>query len=108
MTVLELLEKLKNAPLTAEVSMTVYCPSGGTYLPVEIGTIVTGSRIHADNTADYKVIVSLSPVDGVEFEVCSVSDEQDYEPQFGQCGKCGDWVTFPCCNCIARELEEGK
>lgn len=24
--------------------------------------------------------------------------------QFGQCGKCGDWVTFPCCNCIAREL----
>jgi hypothetical protein len=105
MTVLELFEKLKDAPLTAEVSMTVYCPYGGTCLPVEIDTIVTGSRIHADNTADYKVVVSLSPVDGFEFEVCSVSDEQDYEPDFGQCGKCGDWVHFPCYSCQARALE---
>lgn len=30
---------------------------------------------------------------------------QDYGAQFGQCGRCGDWVTFPCCGCAARELE---
>lgn len=35
-------------------------------------------------------------------------DDEDSDPQFGQCGKCGDWVTFPCCNCISRELEGGK
>ena len=29
---------------------------------------------------------------------------QEHEPQFGQCGRCGDWVTFPCCGCVAREL----
>lgn len=30
------------------------------------------------------------------------------DPQFGQCVKCGEWVTLPCCNCISRELEGGK
>lgn len=105
MTVQELLDMLKDRPLTAEVSMTVHCPYGGNSLPVEINTIVTGSRIHADNSADYKVVVSMSPVDGFEFEVCSVSDEQDYEPDFGQCGKCGEWVHFPCLVCQARALE---
>lgn len=30
------------------------------------------------------------------------------DPQFGQCGKCGDYVTFPCYNCIAREMEKGN
>jgi hypothetical protein len=27
------------------------------------------------------------------------------EPDFGQCGKCGDWVHFPCYTCQARALE---
>lgn len=34
--------------------------------------------------------------------------QQDDEQQFGQCGKCGDYVTFPCYNCIAREMEKGN
>jgi hypothetical protein len=37
-----------------------------------------------------------------------INRDDHYEPQFGQCGKCGDWVTLPCCNCISRELEGGK
>jgi hypothetical protein len=28
----------------------------------------------------------------------------DHDPQFGECGRCGAWGTFPCCNCQAREL----
>lgn len=32
--------------------------------------------------------------------------EQENEPQFGECGKCGSWVTFPCYNCQAMMLED--
>jgi hypothetical protein len=36
---------------------------------------------------------------------CLYSGElQEYDPDFGRCPKCGDYVTFPCCNCQAREL----
>ncbi len=105
MTVQELLEKLKDAPLTAEVSMTVHCPHGGNSLPTEIDRVVIGSRINADNTIDYKLFFSLSPADGVEFEVVDAEEEDDYEPDFGQCRKCGEWVHFPCLVCEARALE---
>lgn len=108
MTVLELLEKLKDTPLTAEVSMTVHCPRGGNSLPTEIDRVVVGSRINADNTIDYKVVFSLSPAEGVEFEVFDAEEEEEEYPDFGKCKRCGEWVHFPCCNCIARDLEEGK
>ena len=38
-------------------------------------------------------------------KIGSPVQEQEDEPQFGQCGKCGDWVTFPCYNCQAMMLE---
>ena len=114
--------------LDGKVTLTVHCPYGGNSLPVEINTI-------SFNNDQSEVFFNLSPVDGVEFEVCDVQEDNDdmhldFEekpqtghlhlpvptvseyfdntPQFGQCGKCGDWVTFPCCNCIARELERGR
>ena len=44
-----------------------------------------------------------------DYFIMGIDREDDAsDPQFGQCGKCGDWVTFPCCNCQARELEGGK
>jgi hypothetical protein len=104
MTVQELLDILKDAKPTAELTMMVYCPYGGNSLPAEVDRVVVGSRINEDNTVDHKVFFSLSPVDGVEFEVCAVQ-EDDYEPDFGQCGKCGEWVHFPCYTCQARAME---
>jgi len=34
-----------------------------------------------------------------------INRDDHYEPDFGQCGKCGDWVHFPCYTCKARALE---
>lgn len=48
---------------------------------------------------------------GMEDDVVTLAgddDKNDEEPSFGQCGKCGDWITFPCYNCQARKLEGGK
>ena len=81
MTVQELLEKLKDAPLTAEVSMTVHCPRGGNSLPTEIDRVVIGSRINADNTIDYKLFFSLSPADGVEYEVFDAEEDEEDEEE---------------------------
>lgn len=33
-------------------------------------------------------------------------DAEEDEPDFGQCGKCGQWVHFPCYTCIARQAFE--
>jgi hypothetical protein len=83
--------------LDGKVTLTVHCPYGGNSLPVEISTI-------SFNNDQSEVYFNLSPADGVEFEVCAVQ-EDDYEPDFGQCGKCGDWVHFPCYTCQARAME---
>jgi hypothetical protein len=86
--------------LDGKVTLTVHCPYGGNSLPVEINTI-------SFNNDQSEVFFNLRPVDGVEFEVCDVQEDND-EPDFGKCGKCGEWVHFPCSNCIARELERGR
>ena len=108
MTVQELLDILKDAKPSAELTMMVYCPRGGNSLPAEVDRVVVGSRINEDNTVDHKVFFSLSPADGVEYEVFDAEEEEEEEPDFGKCGKCGEWVHSPCSNCIARELERGK
>jgi hypothetical protein len=88
--------------LDGKVTLTVHCPYGGNSLPVEINTI-------SFNNDQSEVFFNLSPADGVEFEVCDIQEEEDDdEPDFGKCGKCGEWVHFPCSNCIARELERGR
>ena len=36
--------------------------------------------------------------------VLGIEDKaEEDEPDFGQCGKCGQWVHFPCYTCIARQ-----
>lgn len=116
MTVQELIAKLALLPQNDTVKIRVDCPHGGNSLPADIFAVY-----HIEPTftggKDISVIV-CDPEEGVEFEVQDAddSDEGDIvldepfspEPQWGQCGKCGDWVTFPCCNCQARELEKGN
>jgi hypothetical protein len=77
MTVQELLDILKDAKPTAELTMTVYCPHGGNSLPAEVDRVVVGSRINEDNTVDHKVFFSLSPADGVEYEVFDAEEDND-------------------------------
>lgn len=31
---------------------------------------------------------------------------EEHDPSFGKCGRCGNWVTFPCYNCQAMLLED--
>lgn len=81
MTVQELLDILKDVKPTAELSMTVYCPHGGNSLPAEVDRVVVGSRINADNTIDYKVFFSLSPADGVEYEVFDAEEEDEEDEE---------------------------
>lgn len=105
MTVQELIEKLQGAQPTDTVTIRVDCPYGGDSLPIEIG------RVYVNPGEG--VWFAMNPVDGWEFEVTGSPDEDEEEddnphPQFGQCGKCGDWCTFPCLNCQANELERGK
>ena len=76
MTVMELLDILKDAKPTAELTMTVHCPNGGNSLPTWVGRVVVGSRINEDNTVDHKVFFSLRPVDGVEYEVFDAEEEE--------------------------------
>lgn len=52
-----------------------------------------------------------SEEDAVGLPLCLIDclysgESHDHDPDFGRCKKCGDYVTFPCCNCIARELGE--
>jgi hypothetical protein len=103
MTVKELIDQLLGAPMDAPVAIAVHCPRGGNSLPAEIDRIVVG-------TDSNKLFIELSPADGVEYEVFDAEEEEDEdeEPDFGKCKRCGEWVHFPCCNCIARDLEEGK
>lgn len=65
MTVLQLITAvLKDMPnVDAQVRLTVTCPYGGTSLPVEL------SRCY--QTVD-GFALELTPLDGVEFEVCDV------------------------------------
>jgi len=104
MTVQELIDVLKRANPSDTVLFRVDCPFGGNSLPVQFNP----------KRSD-KSWINLFPVDGYEFEVTGTPDEEEDidldepfspEPQWGQCGKCGDWVTFPCCNCIARDLDD--
>jgi hypothetical protein len=56
--------------LDGKVTLTVHCPYGGNSLPVEINTI-------SFNNDQSEVFFNLSPVDGVEFEVCDIQEEDN-------------------------------
>jgi len=101
MTVLELFEALKDAPLDSTVHIRVDCPNGGNSLPIEVNNVFTDKG--------QGTWLVMRPLDGYEFDVEDMLEEEDDEyPDFGKCKRCGEWVHFPCCNCIARDLEEGK
>jgi hypothetical protein len=101
MTVQELLDMLKGATPTDNVYIRVDCPRGGNSLPIEVNNVNAIDGLGA--------WLIMRPLDGVEYEVFDAEEEEeqedDYEPDFGQCGKCGEWVHFPCLVCQARALE---
>ena len=132
MTVQELIAQLAQMPQNATITVRVDCPHGGNSLPADIFKVYEIDPKFTDGKVTSVIV--CDPAEGVEFEVQdaedSVVDDFDFEekpqtghlrlpiptvseyfspePQWGQCGKCGDWVTFPCCNCQARELERGN
>jgi hypothetical protein len=100
MTVQELLDMLKGATPTDNVYIRVDCPNGGNSLPIEVNNVNAIDGLGA--------WLIMRPLDGFEFDVPDMIEEEqedDYEPDFGQCGKCGEWVHFPCLVCQARALE---
>jgi hypothetical protein len=100
MTVQELLDMLKGATPTDNVYIRVDCPNGGNSLPIEVNNVSAIDGLGA--------WLIMRPLDGFEFDVPDMIEEEqedDYEPDFGQCGKCGEWVHFPCYTCQARAME---
>ena len=100
MTVQELLDMLKGATPTDNVYIRVDCPNGGNSLPIEVNNVSAIDGLGA--------WLIMRPLDGFEFDVPDMIEEEqedDYEPDFGQCGKCGEWVHFPCYNCQLRAME---
>jgi hypothetical protein len=100
MTVQELLDMLKGATPTDNVYIRVDCPNGGNSLPIEVNNVSAIDGLGA--------WLIMRPLDGFEFDVPDMIEEEqedDYEPDFGQCGKCGEWVHFPCSVCQLRAME---
>lgn len=107
MTVQELIAQLALLPQEATITVRVDCPNGGNSLPADIFKVYEIDPKFRDGKVT--AVIVCDPEEGVEFEVQDPEDSVvDDEPQFGQCGKCGDWCHFPCSNCIARELEKGN
>jgi hypothetical protein len=101
MTVQELIAQLAEMPLSATITVRVDCPHGGNSLPADIFKVYEIDPKFRDGKVT--AVIVCDPEEGVEFEV---QDAEDYEPDFGQCGKCGQWVHFPCYTCIARQAEQ--
>lgn len=116
MTVQELIAQLALLPQEATITVRVDCPHGGNSMPANIFKVYECDPKFNDGKVTSVIV--CDPEEGVEFEVFDAEDSEEGdivldepfspEPQWGQCGKCGDWVTFPCCNCQARELEKGN
>lgn len=104
MTVQELIAQLATMPQNATITVRVDCPHGGNSLPADIFKVYDIDPKFTDGKVTSVIV--CDPAEGVEFEVQDAEDSvanDDDEPDFGQCGKCGDWVHFPCYTCIARQ-----